>query len=256
LPVAEGKVAFPGISLDTICFLFYHKSERVHFYDRGRNRERPKSNDPASTRRKRTTMHFKREESWGFFAPSLRLCLRYPGRLLQAFDQAQATQAHVPYQLWSKLTTIAVGGSLLYGASLSLLFRRWRPGRSALWLALSAGGAWCLFGPFLVLLSHLRTLTCVQACLTTMAYGEGVLVSGAGINLWFRLKGGFEEAFLTRWNVALVGFSNIVMGTALVRQLHALNVPAWKTVLSWIAVLNGSGVLLFALFRRLLQGGR
>jgi hypothetical protein len=197
-------------------------------------------------------MRFNREKSWGLFVPSLRLCLRYPRRQLQAFDQAQAAQTRVPYKLWSKLTVIAVGGSLLYGASLSLLFRRWRPGRSALWLALSAGGSWCLFGPFLALLSRLRALTCAQACLTTMAYGEAVLVSGAGINLWFRLKGGFEEAFLTRWNVALVGFSNIVMVTALVIQLRALGVPARKTLFSWMAVLNGSGALLFTLFRRFL----
>jgi hypothetical protein len=89
-----------------------------------------------------------------------------------------------------------------------------------------------------------------------MAYGEAVLVSGAGINLWFRLKGGFEEAFLTRWNVALVGFSNIVMVTVLARQLHALGVPARKTLFSWMAVLNGSGALLFALLRHFLQGDR
>lgn len=201
-------------------------------------------------------MRFNQEKSWGLFVPSLRLCLRYPRRQLQAFDQAQAVQTRIPYKLWSKLTVIAVGGSLLYGASLSLLFRRWRPGRSALWLALSAGGSWCLFGPFLVLLSRLRALTCAQACLTTMAYGEAVLVSGAGINLWFRLKGGFEEAFLTRWNVALVGFSNIVMVTVLARQLHALGVPARKTLFSWMAVLNGSGALLFALLRHFLQGDR
>src|SRR5260221_12921438 len=113
-------------------------------------------------------MRFNREKSWGLFVPSLRLCLRSPRRQLQAFDQAQAAQTRVPSTLWSKLTVIAVGGSLLYGASLSLLFRKWRPGRSALWLALSAGGGWCLFGPFLVLLSSCRALTCAQACLTTM----------------------------------------------------------------------------------------
>ena len=89
-----------------------------------------------------------------------------------------------------------------------------------------------------------------------MAYGEVVLVSGAAINVWLRLKGSFKEAVLARWNVALVGLSNLVMATALTRQLHALSVPAWKTLLSWMVVLNGSGILLFGLLRRLLRGER
>lgn len=186
---------------------------------------------------------------------SLSHALLHPCKQLQAFDEIQAGRTFIPYGLWSKLTAIAVGGSLLYGGSLSLLFREWRAGRSALWLALSAGGGWCIFGPFLVWLSRRRALTCTQACLATMAYGEAVLVSGAGINLWFRLRGGFKQAFLARWNFALVGLSNLIMLTALTRQLRALHVPAWKTLFSWMVVLNGSGALLFALLRRLLQGG-
>lgn len=186
---------------------------------------------------------------------SLSHALLHPCKQLQAFDEIQAGRAFIPYGLWGKLTAIAVGGSLFYGGSLSLLFRKWRARSSALWLALSAGGGWCIFGPFLIWLSRQRMLTCVQACLTTMAYGEAVLVSGAGINLWFRLRGGFQQTFLARWNVALVGLSNLVMLTVLTRQLRALRVPAWKTVFSWMLVLNGSGGLLFVLLRRLLQGG-
>ena len=101
-----------------------------------------------------------------------------------------------------------------------------------------------------------RAQTCAQACLTTMAYGEVVLIGGTGINVWLHLKGTFKEAVLARWNVALVGLSNLVMATALTTQLRALGVPAWKTLLSWMIVLNGSGTLLFTLFRRLLQGER
>lgn len=86
------------------------------------------------------------------FIPSLVRSLRHPCRQLRAFDEMQAERVVVPYRLWAGLTAIAVGGSLVYGASLSLLFRGWRPGRSALWLALSAGGSWCIFGPVLVLL--------------------------------------------------------------------------------------------------------
>jgi hypothetical protein len=194
------------------------------------------------------------EKSRGSFVPSLCRSLRHPCQQLQAFDKMQSGRVSIPYRLWASLAAIAVGGSLVYGASLSLLFRRWQPGRSALWLVLSAGGGWCIFGPLLVLLSRRRAQTCAQACLTTMAYGEAVLVSGAGINMWLSLKGSFKEAVLARWNVALVGISNLVMATALTRQLRALGVPAWKTLLSWMIVLNGSGTLLFGLFRRLLQG--
>lgn len=200
-------------------------------------------------------MPLEQKRLYGSFRPSLRACLRHPLRQIQTFDEAQATRAFVPFKLWSRFSAIAVGGSLVYGASLGLLFRRWRPERSALWLALSAGGGWCVFGPVLILVSRRRMRTCAQACLTTMAYGEAVLVSGAGINLWLRLRGGCKEWFLARWNSAVVGFSNLVMLMALTRQLRALDVPVWKTVLSWMVALNGSGAALFALFRRLLQGG-
>lgn len=188
------------------------------------------------------------------FLPSLRCSLRHPCQQLQAFDKMQSDRVSIPYRLWARLAALAVGGSLVYGASLSLLFRRWQPGRSALWLVLSAGGGWCIYGPVLVLLSRRRTQTCAQACLTTMAYGEAVLVSGAAINVWLRLKGNFKEAVLACWNVALVGLSNLLMATSLTGQLRALGVPAWKTLLSWMVVLNGSSALLFSLFRRLLLG--
>jgi hypothetical protein len=201
-------------------------------------------------------MYAEKERPRSPFIPSLRRSLHHPCQQLQAFDEMQSGRVSIPYRLWASLAALAVGGSLVYGASLSLFFHRLRPQRSALWLALSAGGSWCIFGPLLVLLSHRRAQTCVQACLTTMAYGEAVLVSGAGINVWLHLKGSFKEAALACWNVALVGISNLVMATALTGQLRALGVPAWKTLLSWMVVLNGGGALLFGLFRRLLQGER
>lgn len=182
--------------------------------------------------------------------------LRHPSQQLQIFDQLQQKHPSLPYRLWSGLIAIAMGGSLIYGASLSLIFHRWRPGRSALWLALSAGGSWCLFGPFLILFSRRRARTCAHAYLITMAYGESILISGAIINLLFSLKSDIKKTFLLRWNISLIGISNLVMVTALTNQLRALGVPIWKTLFSWIAVLNGSGALLFSLFYRLLQGDR
>ena len=201
-------------------------------------------------------MHAEKERPRGPFIPSLRRSLRHPCQQLQAFDEMQSGRVSIPYRLWASLAAIAVGGSLVYGASLSLLFHRWRPQHSALWLTLSAGGSWCIFGPLLVLVTRRRARTCAQACLTTMAYGQAVLVSGTAINVWLRLKGSFKEAALARWNLALVGLSNLLMATALTRQLRTLGVSAWKTLLSWMVVLNGSGILLFGLFRRLLQGER
>lgn len=160
----------------------------------------------------------------------------------------------LPYTTWGALTGIAVGGSAIYGASLSRVFPRWRLTGSALWLALSAGGGWCVFGPALVLMSRRNAFTCAHACLVTMAYGEGVLLTGAGINLLLAGRRGVGRLDPRAFNLAWVGLSNVVMAAALMLQLRAVGVPAWKTLLLWMAVLNGSGALFFWSFRRLLQG--
>jgi hypothetical protein len=83
---------------------------------------------------------------------------------------------------------------------------------------------------------------------------EFILLSGAIINLLFSLRGNIKKIHLLRWNISLIGISNLVMAAALAKQLQALGVPIWKTLCSWIAILNGSSVLLFSLFYRLLQG--
>ncbi|HZU00764.1 MAG TPA: hypothetical protein VFA10_13945 [Ktedonobacteraceae bacterium] len=188
------------------------------------------------------------------FEAALSTCLRHPCRQLQAFDLQLVEGCFIPYRVWGALSGIAVGGSLGYGATLGLHLPQWPPARSGLWLALAAGLSWCVFGPLLVLLTRCRTLTCMHACLVTMAYGEAVLSVGAAYNLAAKLKPALRPASPAKWNAALVGISNIVMATMLTQQLRTLAVPAWKPLFAWIAVLNGSGVLFFWLLRRTLQG--
>ena len=184
--------------------------------------------------------------------PTLWRSLRHPRVQLRAFDADHASRTRLPYAAWAGLTGIAVLGSALYGASLSLVFPQWHPAQGAGWIALSAGLAWCLFGPALVWTTRRRLFTCAHACLVTMAYGEAVLVTGAGVNLLLRIMP-LANPFL--FNVSCIAASNIVMAWALARQMEALGVAPRKTLGLWMVVLNGSGLVLFLLFRQLLGGG-
>ena len=188
------------------------------------------------------------------FDPSLWRCLRHPRRQLAAFDATRPTVNNLPYATWCLLTAIAVLGSFLYGASLSLVLPQWRPGTGALWLALSAGLAWCVFGPVLVVVARRPAFTCAHACLVTMAYGEAVLVAGAALNLTLSVANLDTVVPPGPFNLAWVGLSNIVMATVLALQLRAVGVPIWKTLLTWMLILTGSGAIFFWLFQRLLQG--
>jgi hypothetical protein len=84
---------------------------------------------------------------------------------MRRFAAEPPTLSTLPGPAWAGLVGIAVGGSAVYGASLSLRFPRWRPDNGALWLALSAGLGWCVFGPTLVLVTRRNALTCAHACL-------------------------------------------------------------------------------------------
>src|SRR5436190_22181626 len=92
-----------------------------------------------------------------------------------------------PHGRWAVLVAFAVGGSLLYGASLSLILPGWSAGAAAMWLALSAGLAWCVFVPALYSFTALRWRECCDASLMTMAFGEVILVSGALVNALLRV---------------------------------------------------------------------
>lgn len=167
--------------------------------------------------------------------------LRHPALALQAFARAP----HWPFRRWTALTGIAVGGSCLYGASLARVLP-WHPGGAALWLALSSGLGWCVLGPVLIAATRQDPKVLAQACLVTMAYGEGVLAAGAALNL------ALPMAHPGWANAGIVALSNAVMAFALIRQLQGLGVPAARTFACWMLALNGSGALFFFLLRRLL----
>ncbi|HET6330445.1 MAG TPA: hypothetical protein VFF76_06605 [Holophagaceae bacterium] len=173
--------------------------------------------------------------------PTLLTSLLHPRRTLRAFAAAPAW----PVATWSALTAIAVIGSCFYGASLARVLP-WDPRGSALWLALSSGLGWCVLGPMLILATRQHPKVLAQACLVTMAYGEGVLALGAVANLILSLR---HPGLV---NAGVVAASNVVMALALASQLKSLGVALWKTLACWMLALNGSGALFFLLFRHLL----
>jgi hypothetical protein len=167
--------------------------------------------------------------------------LLHPGSVLQEQRRSEA----LPWPLWSPLGAIAILGSLLYGASLSLRLPWSRMG-AALWLTLASGLGWLALGPLLRAATGLPWRLLATACLLTMAYGEAVLQVGALLNLvWSMPAPGLV-------NLLIVLVSNAAMGSALALQLRGLGVPVRRTWLCWLLGLDGSGTLFFLLFRFLL----
>jgi len=168
-----------------------------------------------------------------------------PGVSLRRLETGRPVWLTVPWRVWGALVAVAVGGSCLYGASLSLVLPRWRLGSGAAWVALSAGLAWCAFGPGLVVLTRRHPLALAHACLVTMACGEAVLTTAAAWNLWLRLTGRWRRLPAGRANLAWVALSNVVMAAALATQLRSLGVPIRTTLAAWFAMLDGVGAVLF-----------
>jgi hypothetical protein len=141
---------------------------------------------------------------------------------------------------WSLLTAVAVAGSLLYGASLAPVWPGFDIRGAALWLAASAGLAWCVFIPTLIAITRRGWAECVDACLVTMAWGEVVLIGGAAINvlLW---RNGVTDARTA--NAIVIAISNVVMALVLARRLAG--VPPGRVYAAWMLVLNGAGAVFF-----------
>ena len=153
---------------------------------------------------------------------------------------------------WALLLAVAVGGSCVYGGSLSLVLVKWNAGAAAAWLAVSAGLAWCVFIPSLSWLTRLPLGVCFHVCLIAMGGGEVVLTSGALVNVLLRLQHATEHAVAI--NAGIVAVSNVVMVVLLAVELHRRGVPMGRTFAAWMLILNGSGALLFAALYRLLHG--
>lgn len=156
------------------------------------------------------------------------------------------------WRRWSALVAVAVVGSCLYGASLSLVLRDWQTGAAAVWLAASAGAAWCVFIPALWRATRQPLLECLDRCLVTMTCGEVVLASGALVNLVLWRAALLENA--APINAVIVAISNVTMLIVLAAQMRRGGVAVWKTLVLWMLGLNGSGTLFFWLLYRLLHG--
>ncbi len=168
-------------------------------------------------------------------------------RALLHLDSAiRITPAGYPLR-WVALVAVAVGGSLLYGASVALVLPHWSFTGAAIWLALSAGLAWCVFIPALWLATRLPLWRCLDSSLATMAAGEVVLFSGALVNLLLWRQGICTHAPLI--NLVVVGISNVTMAAVLVLELRSYRIPSARTLSLWTLVLNGSGVVFFTILQ-------
>ena len=147
------------------------------------------------------------------------------------------------------LMAVAVAGSLIYGASLAAVFPAWSERGTAAWLAISAGLAWCVFGPVLLRIAQTPWRVCLLACLVSMAFGEAILVTGAGLNFL-----GLTRAVPAVANWLIVIAANITMAVTLALQMRVLNVPAGRVLAAWCGVLNGAGAVLFWTLRGLTGG--
>lgn len=150
-------------------------------------------------------------------------------------------------RLWAAYTLMVFAGSAWYGASVAYALGLSTIGRGALWLILTTGLSWCVFGPVLMAATRKGALTCAHACLVTMTAGIGVLAVGGIIN--FAL-GGRLPAIDFNW--AWVALSNVVMAAVLIRQFRSIGAPWLPVLIAWIAGLDGAGGLMFVAFRHLI----
>ena len=157
-----------------------------------------------------------------------------------------------PLRLWLALVLLAVAGSCLYGASLAWVLAGWKAIGAAVWLAASAGLAWCVFIPSLRWALGIRWEHCIHVPLVTMAGGAVVLCSGALLNAAMAVQHATAHAALV--NAGLVAISNGAMAALLAGQLWLRGVPVRQTLALWLLVLNGSGALFFTLLSRTLHG--
>ena len=152
-----------------------------------------------------------------------------------------------PYRAWLLHSSLAVGGSLIFGGSLNRALPRWSQRGAAWWLTLSSGAGWLVLGPALLLASRGNINSCIQACLVSMSYGETILLIAALLN--YVLK---SQAYAQQRNLLLVLIANLSMATALAEQLSMIKLARWQTWLLWMLLLNGTGAVCFYRLHHLL----
>jgi len=151
------------------------------------------------------------------------------------------------------LTLVAVGGSLIYGAAAGAVVPRVQSG--ALLLTLSTGCSWVLLGLLLCAITHKPIISLADACLVTMAFGEGVLLVGALVDWGILVSKDSARDPLTL-NVLIVLVSNIVMAWVFVFRLRKLGVGRGVSLSLWLFGLNASWPGFLWLFSKILPGGR
>jgi hypothetical protein len=175
-----------------------------------------------------------------------------PQTLRSIVGQRSTPDVRLTWPIRALLVAFAVGGSCLYGASLSWTMPDWRAGDSAVWMALSAGLAWLIFIPALAFVTRRSLRCCLDASLLAMAVGEVVLIAGAGINALVLMRANPTVSIAV--NSSIVALSNITMAAFLTVQLRRVQVPPRRTLLAWCFILNASGAVAFVAFHHFLLG--
>jgi hypothetical protein len=132
----------------------------------------------------------------------------------------------------------------------------WQPVRGALWLTLSAGSAWIVYGLILCAATRKPVLDLAEAALIAMAVGEGVLVTGAAVDWAMANSGALYHVDPVWLNAGIVAISNVAMAASITRILARMGVEIWKSIALWFLGLDAVGVITFMIFYRLLLGGK
>ena len=147
--------------------------------------------------------------------------------------------------LWCGLIAFAIGGSCVFGASLSWVLPELENG-SRRGLARAVGGlAWMLFIPALALIARRPIAVCFEASLITMAAGEVMLLGGALAN---SVCAGWPDCARGRDQLRHRGPLEYRHGRSACGTAATSRCPVVRTLLAWMVVLNVAGAVLFALF--------
>jgi len=168
-----------------------------------------------------------------------------------AFASAILLDQRYPLIRRALFAAIAVGGTLIYGYSLSRLIELPIPAGLALALTIVTGVSWVMFGVGMRLGSGLSWWRCADHCLLAMVIGEAVLMTAASVNgifsFWLR-----DHALFTGYlNLGFVLISDVAMGACLASAFGRDGVRRRKTWLLWLLVLNGAAALMSLFFLNL-----